>query len=332
MNERKKNLDYDRLFEVCKIEGICPILYKELRNEEGIPEEFLKKLKGEYIWNKIKNTVFLQEIEKLKALNKPILLLKGSALIMSVYDDIALRPMSDIDIMVQEEDLECIHKFLIENGYRLISMEYNTFDRRLGAGRKYVKDFLCFDVSTHIEVLYIGKKADKKAFMNSNRLRDNLFILCPEDLLLHILIHMSNHHFFYRLIWLYDIKMILEKFNINWKCLFERIKKINLNSLILFGLFEAKRIFKLKIPGLSEYALKEPSRKILSIENAVFLLTIPGIRNKLLFLSSSLFPSSDYLRLRYGKDSLFYRIIRPFHVISKLLIKLIKHERSNYNS
>jgi hypothetical protein len=49
--------------------------------------------------------------------NIPVILLKGAHLAQFVYGNIALRLMSDIDLLVKKEDLGCACAIIIKYGY-----------------------------------------------------------------------------------------------------------------------------------------------------------------------------------------------------------------------
>jgi len=335
-----QDMDFDRLFEICQWEGVSPLLYKKLNKHRELktvfPQEFLDKLKKAYIWTKIQNKLFLDEIKRLSK-NAPLLLIKGAALLMVVYDDYALRPMEDIDIIVREDNLEYVHKVLINDGYRLIKTEYSKWDRRLGSGRTYVKELITIDLFTHLEALYIGANKSRQLFLNAVQIGDNLFILATEDLILHCLIHMANHHFFYRLIWLYDVKEIIQKLSVDWDRVLIKLKKVNFPFLITEGLREVKEIFSLDIPSDILKArelkrncyinwIKKYHGRIKIADNISSFLSIPGIKNKLVLLFSALFPSYQYLRVRFQTSNtlflFFLRIIRPFYVFYKFFKKI----------
>ncbi len=103
---------------------VCPLLYWRLtRNGPclAIRDHVLQTLRERFLLNRAKNGLLYHELAQvLRALhqdNIPVLLLKGSHLAASVYDDIALRMMNDIDLMVAKSDLEKTTSRLRELGY-----------------------------------------------------------------------------------------------------------------------------------------------------------------------------------------------------------------------
>ncbi len=331
--------DWIEMLDLCNREGIGPLLYTKLKQVD-LHRKFLKGLKSLYIWTKIKNSLFLEEITKisshLKKQNIPILLLKGSALIMTIYSEPYLRPMSDIDIMVKEKDFTKVNIFFKENGYKIINIEYNVWDRRLGSGRTYTSNNINIDLFTHLERLYIGIGEDERLFSQAIHLSDNIFIPTPEILLLHSLIHMATHHFYYRLIWLYDIKKIIDKWTIQWDFIYKYIINERSKRLLFLGLQEAKQLLGANVPDdlLKEINVLEnrfclfvkKAHGNLKIENITYISGMRKIRDILVIFISSLFPSNAYLKVRFGTNNifmlLFYRLIRPFFVLFKGMAKI----------
>ena len=54
----------------------------------------------------------------LRAFESPVIVLKGAALLSSVYEDFGLRMLGDVDILVKPEDVPKIDKILSQLGYQ----------------------------------------------------------------------------------------------------------------------------------------------------------------------------------------------------------------------
>ncbi len=85
------------------------------------PADALDRMKRELLLSSaigVREDHFLRELlGRLEARGVPPLLLKGAALARSVYPDVALRPSSDIDILVREADLEAASDVFAGLGY-----------------------------------------------------------------------------------------------------------------------------------------------------------------------------------------------------------------------
>jgi hypothetical protein len=93
----------DVLLSTSSRNGITPLLYAG-NLCDGFSERFRAAVKQEYLYTMGRNSAFQkiaeEIINKLSSVNIPVILLKGIHLATNVYPDIALRPMSDIDLLV----------------------------------------------------------------------------------------------------------------------------------------------------------------------------------------------------------------------------------------
>ena len=96
------------------------------------------------------------------------MLLKGAALLSTVYDNPAHRPMSDIDFMIREEDLEKAHLLILKKGYKLIGLEYWPWWRKFGGERSYIKDRIRIDLHWHLEC-FVKRSASKNMFARAKK-------------------------------------------------------------------------------------------------------------------------------------------------------------------
>ncbi|MBU1660855.1 MAG: nucleotidyltransferase family protein, partial [Chloroflexi bacterium] len=94
-------------------EGVGPLLYWHFKNENwppGIPKGVAAALMGQYYSTLGQNTMLFRELDRILAAfaeaNIPVILLKGAALAQTIYPDPALRPMGDLDLLVEKDDLE----------------------------------------------------------------------------------------------------------------------------------------------------------------------------------------------------------------------------------
>ena len=106
-----------------KVEGL---FYRQIRSQnfpsELIPADDRNRLRGAYRNLATRNaSLFSNVLVVLKSLadnQLPVIALKGLSLAQSVYGDIALRPMNDVDLLVKEQDLVRAGRILLALGYR----------------------------------------------------------------------------------------------------------------------------------------------------------------------------------------------------------------------
>lgn len=102
--------DWQRIVELAQKQSVAPVLYVRLK-ERGLtlPPAVVEQLRSIYLNSAARNTRLFHELGKiLRALqveNLPVIPLKGACLAETVYGNIALRPMGDVDLLVKPNDL-----------------------------------------------------------------------------------------------------------------------------------------------------------------------------------------------------------------------------------
>ena len=120
-----RGLDWHGLLEDAHQLGVLPLLHRHVGRAERasrIPPEVRDRLASSYRRSAMRSLrTFAQLQELLRRVSgdggPPIVLLKGASLAETVYGDIALRPMQDLDILCRPADLEPIRRTLLSMGY-----------------------------------------------------------------------------------------------------------------------------------------------------------------------------------------------------------------------
>ncbi|MBI2857824.1 MAG: nucleotidyltransferase family protein [Chloroflexi bacterium] len=124
----------------------------------------------------------------------PVIVLKGSALLGSVYPDISLRPMADLDILVHEEDLEHAEAIALGRGFAQV-VDHRTHEEAKEKWHQlpyliHAKKRIALEIHQHIVDSDDPFRFDLNDFWA--RARPNQFLsagalcLAPEDLLIHL--------------------------------------------------------------------------------------------------------------------------------------------------
>ena len=114
---------------------LYPLVYRNLTDLNIQSDHLPKIFKGvyKYYWS-YSNRLFLKTsliIEILIQHKITILLLKGAALAINFYENIATRPLSDVDIMIRPKHLEQTIEIFNKNGfYPTAPIQKNTFKWR----------------------------------------------------------------------------------------------------------------------------------------------------------------------------------------------------------
>jgi hypothetical protein len=182
-------------------------------------------------------SLLLRTLDALAAVGVVPVLLKGYAFALRYYPEPLLRPSVDVDILIPRETLRTVESALQGLGLR----RYDDPDEQMEV---YHHHIAFSGPPGHVEVHFratsgLGLKEQDDAGMVLES-RDAVVegrharLLRAEDELVYMAIHVAQH-LFLRLNWIYDLKLFLEKEQIDWT----RVRAIVHNSRMVPALFAA---------------------------------------------------------------------------------------------
>ena len=139
------------------------------------------------------------------------LLLKGAALGPLVYPDPALRPMTDIDLLIRYEARSAALETLARAGFERPTPAVEAFWSEAYYNLPLAhRQFPALMLELHWSIAQAGRHAPdlEGLFQRVQVLPDGSRALGPEDLLLHQTLHHSYHYFEPKLIWIYDLALL----------------------------------------------------------------------------------------------------------------------------
>lgn len=339
---QEKDLDWEYILDRAKKDMVSPIIYCNLkkigRDGYHIPYNIFEKFERDYYMNAARNILIYKEMERiLQALQREeikVIVFKGAALGEEVYNNIALRPMTDIDFLIKKDDLEMIDEKLSESGY------YLAYHSQTGGERHYAKPgsgFMNLDIHWNT-----WQYKANGAWENAREIKIGeaaALTLAPEDLLISLASHSAVHHGKAGGIWLVDIAMVINHYKdeFNWRKFIDKVKNYGVEIPLYYTLYYAKRRLGGEIPLAVLKGLKPPRSKFLEAKLYEFILnnrpvantshllypwTFKGFSGKIRFLFRFIFPNPDFLRMRYKFSGTLrlplYYFIRPFFLSIKL--------------
>lgn len=325
------DLNWAYFFERARTEGVTPLVYSSLSEIDYIkslvPEDIWRRFQNCYYTAAVRNTSLCQKLNTiLSSFNQAkieVILLKGIALIHTIYSNIALRPMYDIDILIHKKDFSLAESKLRELGYNNSVFYPEDFH----------KDKMMVDV--HWELLNITRvKSRKKSYcididkvwrtslpleINGQKAR----VLSPEYCLMDLCLHLTLHHGLQGLMWFIDIARLVEyyKNEMDWNKFIEDSFRYKIYKPIYYVLFYVKNVLGQQIPQFVLDELKPERQNFLerkifdlivsgtSIENIRFFFTLSTMENfldRLIFLKEITLPSPKVLSARYNISSARY--------------------------
>jgi len=246
-----------------------------------------------------------------------VIILKGAALLESVYSHIGQRKMGDVDLLVKEKDLLKAENELMKQGYRLLYKSKWLYLKYYGA--------IQFAMHLYHKIPYLKDKSIiwQKA-LALKIVGEDALIMSPEENIIYLSYHLAVQHGEPHGKWIEDIDTLLRHYkgDIDWQKLIKKIKSYKLDIPCYYTLRKVKDDFNTPVPD-SVLAEIKPAN---SLKAKVFKLVfqekkpIPSIsyflevliQPRLLFSSS--FPSLKFLQIRYKVNpplAYLYYIIRP---------------------
>jgi hypothetical protein len=335
--------------------------------EALIPRGIYKALAGDYHHNLKRNMSIIGALRGVLAAFQgaaiPCIVLKGLALAEQVYPNIALRGMSDVDILVRKDDLLKADDRLATLGYTaqdssaaqaihnpagyLASLEYRNNSSPLHLHLHW------HIVNTSVPATMFVERMELNRFWERavrTRVADSdTMVLSPE----HTIIYLCEHglrvgHSFDRLILICDIFFTLRTFAavIDWNFLGAESRLLNLSRFVYYGLTIVKHHTSLDLPvGLLEQLkpadislgeefflrLQLSGRRISGSSYFIYLAMNRSLGDKTRFIARTLFPPPEILLQRRhradspGRISLYGS--RLWEVLSHLPGFLVKRRR-----
>jgi hypothetical protein len=266
--------DWDRVIAVARQHDLAPTLHARLK-ERGLtpPSAAAERLRRLYLFSAARNIRLFQELgailRALGAADIPVIVLKGASLAESVYGNIALRPMVDVDLLVKPDDMPRALGVLQAIGYA----PQHSFDP--------VAEQAAF---CHMPPLYKagGPMLElhwtiAAAFYHVRFTRDDLeqlwaratpatiggesvLVLEPTDLLLHLCVHASILHRFDGpgLRWFVDLARVIGQYRdaVDWEQFTARANRWGAANGVRLALQLAKEWTSAAVPASALQALQ----------------------------------------------------------------------------
>ncbi|MDP3786630.1 MAG: nucleotidyltransferase family protein [Candidatus Omnitrophota bacterium] len=313
----------DELAKRAQDEGISALLYYGIKGTSllgSLPSKFILELARHYYNNASFNLFAQKKLNEVLAAFETAgidaIVLKGLALMDTVYPNIAIRPITDIDLLIKESDFPYAKNKLNELGYAC--EEYCQED--------FYNGEMAIDIhSSILNSVRVKSRYKTCKIDNAELWRDSDFItlngrkirvLSPEDQLISLCLHLFYHHGLKRLIWFVDIYALLNTHEnvFDWARFLDKCCRFKIKSPVYYCLLAAEIKLKIKVPQEVLEKLKPPSesiltRKILDLamhkdisEKVRFyfiLLSLEKFKDKLLYLFEIILPRPNVLRAVY---------------------------------
>lgn len=238
-------LDWDALLAEAARQGVAPLLYQRLlagQRLARLPQPAAQALHLAFHRQWGKNQVRMQTLahvlDLLAAVGIRPIALKGAGLVLTVYDELAVRPMGDVDLLVAPQEFRPALQQLLAHGGSATHDE--PFDGAYDLVTHHVA--LVFPRISHVMVelhhqwLSLPQRQAGLVFIADLRARAQaaqwdgrpVDVLGVEDQVLHLCGHLAIHSaVMQRLIWSYDVDQVIRRAgaSLDWEAVAQRAQR-----------------------------------------------------------------------------------------------------------
>ena len=258
------NVDWTALLRSSTLYRLAPLIYVNLKRhalKSRVPPEVWRGFEGIYFGVKLQNRARFRTLSNMLRVFSQngidVVLLKGAALAPFYYLDLGVRSMVDIDILVKTSKLDAVELLLLENGFAAAECRHTP--QWYKECHHHLVPYRSPDNSLNIEVHHhiVGGEASMVIPVSDfwNRavpiMLEGLpaWILSPEDMLLHLALHISLRSAFIGAIRdLCDIGVIVERAGagFDWKALVRRAQSYEVDRHVYYALWLADHFKTMK--------------------------------------------------------------------------------------
>ena len=333
-----------------KANGIVCILLDALENQNKtvlLPQSILIKLQSfrriESV-NELYTKQSLHNIITLLSHNQiDCLILKGSALAYSLYNQPYHRVRGDTDILIRPHDKNAVDALLAENGYQ----KYNAVSGKLIS---HQDTYLITenDISHYYDIHW--KISNRNAFaglfefdeLHRSRekmtmLGESAYRLSNIDAILHAIVHYYGHFpdDRERLIWIYDLHLLCSQIKSSeWKTFLQKSAAKKLDPLVTQALLLCQKTFKTQLPAQVLQQLEQSPVKLSKIEQQRLSAShwsriaqfksdwaVLSFKQRCLLIKEYMLPPSDFILKQNQSNN---KLLLPYFYCKRLLLGGIK--------
>ena len=338
--------DQERLVDMAVREGTAGLLYKNLKKADVLgylAHQQIQHLQSAYYLTVRFNLKLIHDLkEVLQQLNRKnikVVLMQGIHLLHQIYTDIGLRPLTDIDLWVLPESRDSVDKVLIKLGFEKDPVYPNIFK----------KDSTIIDINTHIiwadrlkSRRMLLKTSQEDLFRNCQALDfegEIAFGLSQVDQVIYLSLH-AIKHYADRLIWLVDLKNLLQGWQVaDWELLDARCVELGQKRAVFYVMLLLAQLFGCRMPSnlresLNMNALNRLEGSILerrlngrplpAWSPMLLFASGKGFYKQAAFIFESLFPRPEILRQIFANNN----DMKSWQLYLKRAAQLLAHVKS----
>lgn len=276
---RQTQIRWEVVYTTADHHGVAPLIYANLQRcnlpELGLPPEIVSRFKQTFVRNVATKSQIADELTQILAFfnqhSIPVMLIKGAALDLAVYDQSWYTTFKDVDFVLKCRRTE-------------LSEEAKAFLRPLN-GFEY-EYFEHHDITMN-GVLPVNFQTIWNEASHLSLRGQEVWVMSPEDMLISVCINSCRKRFF-RLKALSDISAVLHAYpQLDWAKLTHKAKAYDCAGIVYAALLVAKITVGCQLP-----------------DQALACLEMGWLRSQLIHALSHRMSPAAYASLSTGKDLL----------------------------
>jgi hypothetical protein len=310
-----KDFDDEVILNAAITHGIIPLLHHQLHQgtltglSEAVCAKLSQRSRSQAALDMLLNNSSRKTLDLLAEHQVPVLLLKGTPVAHLCYEESYQRPRCDTDLYISEEDTRKTAALLADLGYQVSGLGSRKHSsKQFGATAVALqKAHAQFDIHWKLSnrVMFRATLPFEDCYQNRQAvtaLGTNAYALAPVDLLLHACIHRIAHGRNTerdRLIWLYDIHLLVEAMDeMELEGFKDKAVERLVGVLCADAIEVAQELFGTRLPedylmGLTENEKNEPTAKLIHSSKLRWawedMWSLKGIKKKVSFAKELLF-------------------------------------------
>jgi hypothetical protein len=288
-------LDWERLWEQGHLHEVLPLISVNLQRLQGqapLPGEWMARARRRSLATMMRNTALADELMRVTAaftaVGVEVMPVKGIVLAETLYGSLALRPASDLDILVHPSDLPAARAALYQLGFghraEPLFAELHHLYHDLQYFRATDSGEVCLELhwalwaerAYHLATDTLWERAVTTGLHGAQ-----VRVLSPEDTLLHLAIHRSRSAL--RLRFVCDVAELLRRHSaaLDWDYVLRQARVGGARTALFFGLALPQELLGAPLPDdvLARLGVSRLKRRLLEHTcgvSALFRPVAPG--------------------------------------------------------
>jgi hypothetical protein len=318
------SVNWKRFLKLCIDHKTAGIIYEKFsRSSCKVPDLVIKRLAVLKKQTFLRNSLLLEYLGEVCDLcnlcGVDLILLHSPSLFGTVYKDISLRPLQDIDLLVKPEQLHELFLIFDQLGFR----HPDSLHKHL-----FEKNGTYFDIHTELTEAKRIKAIEDIFKFNMDRIwadskKKEIYgikinTLSYEDFILDSAVHMLKHCY-YSILWIYDVWRLLQQQEVNFDFLFDKAVYYGTLRPLFYLLWLLHELFGMKnkdqkLSWLERKVLKLVSSDVDGRWGELFTIYLaPNWISRLKILKEIVFPSRELLKQVYhGRAGILQSLHRLF--------------------